>query len=422
MKQIKLLLTAGCIICLSSMIKPETINGASAEDLQSKTDPAWIKLISAGNIIEWRRYIHQNPELSFHEKNTSKYVEDVLRNFGNIEILKPTSTSIIGILHGALSGKTVAFRADLDALPVPEETGLPFNSVAPGVSHACGHDAHTAMLLGTAATLSKMQKEIKGTVYFIFQHAEEQIPGGAKEIIETGMLKGIDAIFGLHVFPNYPAGHIGIFPGGPISTTADIFYLTIHGKGTHGSMPHLGVDPIVTGAEIIIALQTIVSRNVTPGELAVITIGKLQAGTAPNVIPEKAEIVGNVRTMSEETRKLIIERIKTIVNNIAEANNAHCELNYVYGYPSVRNDSTLVGMAKESASKILGSEEVFDAMPMTASEDFTYYKEVAPVCFMMLGTGPGAANHNPEFNIDEKALVNGVKTEVQIILDFLRQK
>ncbi len=373
-------------------------------------------------VIEWRRHIHQNPELSFKETQTADYVAGILKSFGNIEVSRPAKTSVLGILKGAKQGKTVAFRADMDALPVPEETGLPYASKVPGVSHACGHDTHTAMLLGTAAVLSKMQKDVPGTVYFIFQHAEEQDPGGALDIINSGALKGVSAIFGMHVLPNFPAGHIGILPKGPASTAADGFNLTIQGKGSHGSMPHLGIDPIVTGAQIVTTLQTIVSRNIPPGEMAVVTIGKFQSGNAYNVIPDKAELAATVRSVTESSRKLIELRIREIIDNITKSNGATYKLDYFLSYSAIQNDSALVDFARASAGKTLGAAKVFEAPSMTASEDFSYYHNVAPICFINLGVGPGVANHNPKFNPDESALANGVKVEVQLILDFLRTK
>jgi amidohydrolase len=418
----KCLLAATFLGCITGAAFAPLKPAVTAPPVPAVTEPAWTQNVPADKVIEWRRRIHQNPELSFKETNTSNFVAETLRSFGNIEVERPTATSVIGILHGAKPGKTVAFRADMDALPVQEETGLPFTSAVQGVSHACGHDSHTAMLLGTAATLSKMQKDIRGTVYFLFQHAEELAPGGAQEIIRSGALKGVDAFFGLHVAPNCPVGHIGILPKGAASTAADGFSLKIQGKGSHGSMPQLGVDPVVTGAEIVTALQTIVSRNVTPGELAVVSVGKFQAGNAPNVIPDTADLAATVRTISEPTRQLIEDRIKTIVDNIAKANGAAYTLDYITGYPAIQNAPALVDLAKASATKILGAARVFDAPGMMASEDFSRYRDVAPECFVLLGVGPGAVNHNPKFNLDEGALTNGVKAEVELILDYLKQK
>ena len=387
----------------------------------ARTSPL-TKLIPADQIVEWRRHIHRNPELSFQENNTSKFVEDLLKSFGNIVVSRPTKTSVLGILKGSKPGKTIAFRADMDALPVQEETGLPFASVVENVSHACGHDAHTAMLLGTAATLSKLKNEINGTVYFIFQHAEEQPPGGALEIIKAGALEEVDAFYGMHVLPNFATGHVGILPDGPASTTWDGFNLTIKGKGSHGSMPHLGIDPIVIGAEIVTALQTIVSRNVEPGQLAVISIGKFQSGQAPNVIADKAELAATVRTTTKETREIIKQRVEILIKNITEAHGAEYELEYNSNYPAIENDARLNAIARKSAQTSLGSESVFDAPMMTASEDFSYYRNIAPICFLTLGIGDGAANHNPKFNVDDNALAIGTRAQVQIILDFLSKK
>ena len=370
-------------------------------------------------VVEWRRHIHQNPELSFKENQTADYVENILKGFGNIETMRPTPTSVIGILKGKKPGKTVAFRGDMDALPIQEETGLPYASQVSGVSHACGHDAHTAMLLGTAATLSKMQDELAGTIYFIFQHAEEMYPGGAQEIIKSGVLKDVDAFFGLHVSPSLPAGVIGILPVGAASTNADGFNLTIRGKGSHGSMPHLGIDPIVTGSAIVMNLQTVVSRNISPGEMAVVTIGRFQSGNANNVIPETASLGATVRTITASTRTLVADRIKAIVENTCRAYGAKYDLDYVFSYPAIQNSPQLVALARKAAIEALGSDWVVDAPRMTASEDFAYYKEIAPICFIILGVGDGPANHSPKFNLDEKALSNGVKVEVQIIKDYL---
>ena len=223
----------------------------------------------------------------------------------------------------------------------------------------------------------------------------------------------------MHVLPNYPAGHIGILPEGAASTTSDGFNLTINGKGSHGSMPQLGVDPIVVGAEIVSALQTIVARNITPGEMAVVTIGKFQSGEAPNVIPDKAVLAASIRTISDPTRLLVEDRIRSIIENVTKAHGATYDLEYIKSYPAIQNDAELNAKAKASALKVLGKDKVFDAPRMTASEDFSYYNKVAPTCFIVLGVGDGVANHNPKFNLNENSLINGVKAQVQTILDYL---
>lgn len=413
----KKIFTIIAILSFSNISLAQTKSGKKND----ASSAAWVKNIPVDKLIEWRRHIHQNPELSFEEVHTSEYVEDILEGFGNIEIIKPTKTSVIGILKGSKPGKTVAFRADMDALPIHEETGLEFASIHEGVSHACGHDAHTAMLLATASTLSKMQKQIKGTVYFIFQHAEEQAPGGAIDIVKPGVLKDVEAFFGMHVLPNFPVGHVGILPDGAASTASDEFNLTINGKGSHGSMPHLGIDPIVIGAEIVNSLQTIVSRNVTPGEMTVLTVAKFVSGNANNVIADKAALGATIRTTSDATRELVEERIRLIVDNITKAHGATYELEYVRNYPAIQNNPELNAFVKKSAASSVGQANIFDAPMMTASEDFAYYNQVAPQCFLTLGIGEGVANHNPAFNLDEDALQYGARTQVQIILDYLNQ-
>lgn len=370
-------------------------------------------------VIQWRRHIHEHPELSFEEYRTANFVDSLLRSFGNIEVSRPTKTSVLGILRGGKPGKTIGLRADMDALPVQEETHLPFSSKVDGVSHACGHDAHTAILLGTASVLSSMKDTLPGTVYFIFQPGEEKAPGGAQGIIKSGALKGVDAIFGLHLTPNFPTGHIGILPIGAASTASDGFLLTIHGKGSHGSMPQLGIDPIVVGSDLILSLQTIVSRNVDPEEMAVISVGKFQAGNASNVIPPTAELGATIRTVSDTTRHLIAQRVKEMVEYTAKAYGATYDLNYIFSYPSIENNAALCELARRAAIRAIGAAKVESVPRMPASEDFSYYKEVAPICFILLGVGDGPANHNPQFNPDEKAFIDGVKTEVGIVLDYL---
>lgn len=395
--------------------------GKEGTKKETAVDPPWLEFVPTKELIKWRRHLHQHPELSFKEVNTSKYVADVLGSFAGIEVSRPTKTSVLGILKGAKPGRSVAYRADMDELPIEEATGLDFSSEVEETSHACGHDAHTAMLLATAATLSKIKYKIQGTVYFIFQHAEEIPPGGAIEIVRSKVLSGVDAIFGMHVIPDLPVGHIGILPNQQASTASDVMELKIIGKGTHGAMPHLGIDPVVIGAEIVTTLQSIVSRNVPPGELTVISVGKFQAGDLANVIPHTAELAVSIRTTTEKTRKFVKQRLKAMVKHITKAHGADYELDYIEGYPSVINSPELNTLAQKSAIKVLGGDKVFQAPMMMASEDFANYHGVAPICFSILGVGQGPANHHPGFNIDESALKNGVIAQVQTILDFLNK-
>ncbi len=385
----------------------------------------WITDIPVEEMIAWRRYIHQNPELSFNEYKTSDYVEKILKSFGNIKTVRPAPTSVLAVLEGKYEGKTILLRADMDALPMQEESDEDFASVVKNVAHTCGHDAHTAMLLAAAKVLSEMQDQLYGTVKFIFQHAEEKNPGGAREIIATGLLNDVDAVVGLHIIPGLKKGSIHIHLDGAATTAADEFFLNIQGKGSHGSMPQNGIDPIIVGTQIINQLQTIPSRFTAPGELVVVTVGEFKSGNAPNIIPDKAYMSASIRTIREDTRRKVAERIHTIIENTCSTYGASYDLKYNYSYPAVINDKDVSSLVMNSAKEVLGENMVFEAPIISASEDFAYYREVAPICFMQLGGGSVEdgceyANHHPKFKIQEDSMVNGVKTEVQTVLNFLK--
>lgn len=385
----------------------------------------WLANIPVKQMIEWRRHIHQNPELSYEEYKTSNYVEEILKSFGKIEIVRPTPTSVLATLKGKYEGKTILLRADMDALPMQEESDEDFASVVKNVAHTCGHDTHTAMLLATAKVLSEMQDQLHGTVKFIFQHAEEKNPGGAKEIIATGLLNDVDAAVGVHIIPRLKKGSIHIHLDGAATTAADGFFLNIQGKGSHGSMPQNGIDPIVVGTQIVNQLQTIPSRFTTPGELVVVSVGEFKSGDAPNIIPDKAYMSASVRTIQEDTRHKVAKRIHDIIENVCSTYGATYDLDYIYSYPAVINDKALSNLVMDSAKEVLGDDMVFEAPITSASEDFAYYREVAPICFVQLGGGSVEdgcefANHHPKFKIQEDSMINGVKTEVQAVLNFLK--
>ncbi len=372
-------------------------------------------------IIEWRRQIHANPELSFQEHETADLVEEVLSDLG-LKPIRLTPTSVIADLKGEGLGKTLALRADMDALPLEEKTGLEFASKNPGVMHACGHDAHTAMLLGTAAVLSKMTDAFSGTVRFVFQHAEEVPPGGAQELIKAGVLDGVDAIFGLHVIRE-KSGTITIRPG-PASTAADDFRLTIRGRGSHAALPQNGIDPILVGAEIILALNTISSRSTDPRHTVVVSSGTFHAGEATNIIPETARIGVTVRTVEPGDRDLVRRRCEEIVEGICEANGATYELEWQAGYAVVNNDLRLAQLALKAAQKALGEENAAVGPSGSASEDFSAYSNIVSGCLIALGSGTVEdglpyENHHPKFDIVESCLTAGTRTEVQVVLDYL---
>lgn len=387
----------------------------------------WLEQFPQEKIIEWRRHIHQYPELSFEESSTSQYIAELLAGFSNIEVIRPTKTSVVGILQGAAGpGPTIALRADIDALPITEETDLPFKSSVDGVMHACGHDTHAAMLLGAAYILSQMQAQLRGTVKFLFQHAEEKPPGGAVDVLKSGVLDDVAKIYGFHIFPGYKAGSVGIIRG--IATSAaDGFFLTIKGRGSHASMPQLSIDPIMVGTQIVNALYQIVSRNVTPGENAVLSIGQFNSGNMPNVIPDTAFLSASIRTETDANRKLLESRVRTIIDSICQMHNAQYDLDYILGYEAVYNDNELCDDVQRATSKILGPENYFETAKLSGSEDFAAYTKKIPGCWIILGGGTEAdgcnyANHHPKFQIVESALFNGTKVEVQLVLDQLGKK
>lgn len=374
-------------------------------------------------MIEWRRHLHRHPELSFQEVETAKYIRKVLAEFSNIEVSTLTDNSVIGTLKGSKPGKTIALRADIDALPITEESDVEFKSENDGVMHACGHDTHTAILLGAAKTLSGMQSEIAGTVKFIFQPAEEEPPGGAKFLVEAGVMDGVDMVFGLHIAPNIPAGMVGI-KDGALTAAADIFELTIQGRGSHGSTPELAIDPILIGAEIISNLNHIVSRNVSPFADVVISIGEFKAGQKANIIPDTAKITGTIRTNDNEIRAFVQKRIEEIISGVCQMYGATFDLNYILGYTPVINDTKATAIVRQAASQVVGEKGQFDMPSMMGGEDFSAYTDVVPGSFFILGGGTAAdgcgfMNHHPKFKVLEECFKVGAAMHTQIVLDIL---
>lgn len=378
------------------------------------------------DMIKWRRHLHRHPELSFHEVETAKYIQKVLADFPNLEVTSLTENSVIATLKGSKPGKTIALRADIDALPIMEEADVDFPSENPGVMHACGHDTHTAMLLGAIKVLSGMQDKIAGTVKFIFQPAEEEPPGGAKLLVEAGVMDDVDMVFGLHIAPNIPVGMVGTRKGAA-SAASDVFTLKIQGKGSHGSTPDLSVDPIMIGVEIINNLNNIVSRNISPFDNAVISIGEFNAGKTANVIPDTAQIQGTVRTNNKEVRQFIKTRIEGIIEGICKMYGASYDLDYLLGYSEVNNDSDATDLVLAAAEKVVGKERIFEAPKMMGGEDFSAYTDVKPGSFFILGGGTAAEgcgymNHHPKFKIMEECFPVGSGMHAQLILDILGQE
>lgn len=383
----------------------------------------WKQNMPIDNIIRWRRHIHQYPEIAFQEKETAAYITRELSKISGIEILHPTETSVIGILHGVKQGKTIAFRADIDALEIQEDSGLEFMSKNEGISHACGHDCHAAMLLGVAKVLSGQREKLSGTVKFIFQHAEEKPPGGAIEIINSGALEDVDYIFGQHVAIPAPLGMV-LTKDGIHSASQDIFDISIIGKSCHGSQPHEGIDPITIGAEVVSCLNSILSKNINAQEPAVLSLGQFTAGQTHNVVPDMAIIKGNIRTFSESVRQTVMARIEDIVAGITSAFNTSYRIKWA-GYPSMNHNDEANQIMRESAKKIVGEKMVVTMpQPTPSSEDFANYEMVTKGSYYFLGFGTydqGAAGvtHNPEFKVNEDGLVIGSKIFVQIAMDIL---
>ncbi|MDK2856066.1 MAG: hypothetical protein PWQ86_1279 [Bacillota bacterium] len=371
--------------------------------------------------------IHQYPELSLKEERTAGLVEAHLKELG-LEVRRIGETGVVGLLRGGRPGKTLALRADMDALPLPERTGCPFPSRVPGVMHACGHDAHTAILLGVARVLAALRDGIAGNVKFLFQPAEENNPtGGAHILIDGGALDNpqVDLILALHVWPDLPTGTIGVRTG-PLMAASDRVFLTIRGKSSHGSAPHQGVDAIVAAAHVVTALQTIVSRNVGPLEAAVLSFGTIQGGNRYNIIAEEVKLEGTCRTLNPEVRELVPERLTELATKVAEGLGATCEIDYVRGYPPVVNAEEGVEIIRRAGTDALGASGVVQPeYPAMGAEDFAFYLEKVPGALFWLGcTALGAKKvplHNPEFLVDEGALPIGVEVFVRAALNYLKE-
>ena len=375
--------------------------------------------------VAWRRQLHQNPELSFREYRTSDMIEDLLNQW-DIPTYRLTPTSVIGVIEGTAgdpsTGRVIGYRADIDALPIQEETGLPYASRTPGVMHACGHDVHTAMLLGTAKGLSGMRDQLHGKVLCIFQHAEEMLPGGARELVDKGAADDLDEVYAFHVAP-HPVGHVGICAG-RVTTMSGIVSIAIRGRGGHSSNPQLSIDPVLIASEATLMLNTIVSRDVDPKHMNIVNVGSLHSGEAGNVIPDTANLEVSIRSVDEADWEIVCQRIEAVVNGVCQAHGAQATFDWQIPYPMVVNADIAVNRAWHAATKAVGKSKVFAADPWAPSDDFSYFSREAPGCYMFLGTGgPEAGNpfflHNSKFKIVERAMVSGMRTEIQIALDAL---
>lgn len=372
------------------------------------------------DVIRWRRHIHANPDLSFQEKPTADYIASELATLPELELSRPVENSVIAVLHGDKPGPRWALRADIDALPLQEESGETFSSTRPGVMHACGHDAHTAMLMGAAKVLCHLRSQLHGSIKFIFQPAEEVPPGGARELVKKGVVDDVEKIFGLHVFPTSPTGKITLKEGVYVASS-DNFDITIYGQGGHGSMPQFCIDPVVIGAEVVTALQNVVARNLDPINAPVLTIATFQAGDSYNVIPDSARLAGTVRTHNQQVREQVPQLMQRIVEGVVSAHGARAEIRWQQGYAVGNNHADTNAIARAAIAEHFGDDTLQLAdRALFGSEDFSSYQEKIPGSFLFIGCGnqeKGAVwnVHNPHFRIDEAALAVGVKAHIALV-------
>lgn len=368
----------------------------------------------ANDVVTMRRHIHANPELSYQEFNTAKYVATQLKSFGITPTEGVATTGVVAEIKGKNPDKkTIALRADMDALPIHEANDVPYKSKNAGVMHACGHDVHTSSLLGTARILNEIKNEFEGTVRLIFQPGEEKNPGGASFMIKEGVLENPKpaSIIGQHVFPLLPVGKIG-FREGMYMASSDEIFLRVIGKGGHGATPELTIDPVVIASHIIIALQQVISRNASPKQPTVLTFGKVVADGATNIIPNEVTIAGTFRAMDETWRKEGLQKIKTMAETLAESMGGKCEVKISHGYPFLQNNPEVTKRIRQAAEAYVGKDNVVDIDLTLGSEDFAYYSQVIPASFYRLGTRNDAKGvtsyvHTPTFDIDEDALSIG---------------
>ncbi|MFN9617986.1 MAG: M20 family metallopeptidase, partial [Dolichospermum sp.] len=377
-------------------------------------------------LVEWRRQIHQKPELGFQEKITAEFISQKLQNWGIEHQVGIAQTGIVAIIKGEKSthGKVLAIRADMDALPIQELNEVPYCSQRDGIMHACGHDGHTAIALGTAYYLHQHRQELNGTVKIIFQPAEEG-PGGAKPMIAAGVLNNpdVDAIIGLHLWNNLPLGTVGVRPGA-LMAAVELFRCTIFGKGGHGAIPHQTVDSLVVAAQIVSALQTIVSRNINPLDSAVVTVGELHAGTAVNVIADTAKMGGTVRYFNPDLAGFFKERIEKIIAGICQSHGANYDLDYIHLYPPVINDADIAALVRSVAQEVIEIPiGVFSECQTMGGEDMSFFLQEVPGCYFFLGSANAEKkldypHHHPRFDFDETALPIGVEMFVRCVEKF----
>ena len=381
---------------------------------------------SFSEIVKLRRKFHQCPELAFEEFNTGKIIANELEKL-NIRVKDGVGkTGLVGILNGNVEGGVIALRADMDAFPIDEDSGVSFASKNPGKMHACGHDAHMAMLIGAAKILSELKNEVNGTVKFLFQPSEEKNPGGAPLMIKDGVLADpkVDVIFGQHITTEIPVGKFG-FRAGPLMASADEIYFTVIGKGGHGASPHNTIDPIPIAAQIITSLQNVISRMRNPLDASVLTIGSIHGGSTTNVIPNEVKLAGTFRAMNEVWRKKALDLIKRTAEETAKSLGGKCKVDISRGYPVLVNREKETELAQSSAAKIFGKQSAATLPPVMGAEDFAYFLQKVPGTFWWIGAGnkkigASAPIHSSKFMIDENALMFGAAFLAFLTIEYLR--
>ncbi|HET8770761.1 MAG TPA: amidohydrolase [Gemmatimonadaceae bacterium] len=373
-------------------------------------------------VVAWRRYLHQRPELSFNEVETAQFVHDTLAGFGGLEISRPTATSVVARLVTGRPGPVLAMRADMDALAITEETGLPFASANHGVMHACGHDGHTSMLLGAVRELVAIRDALRGELRFIFQHAEEISPGGAEEMVQRGVMEGVDRIIGTHLWASLEVGKVGVIEGAAMAAP-DTFWITVRGKGGHAAIPQQTIDAIAVGAQVVTNLQHIVSRATDPIDSVVLSITQFHAGTTHNVIPEVVEMNGTVRSFDPELRTRVPQLMERIIKGVTAAHGATYEFTYERGYRPVINDVEVTREMAAVVEAVCGPDVLVTLRPTMGGEDFSAFLQKAPGSFYFIGAGnveQGIVHphHHPKFDIDERALETGVKIFIEAARRF----
>ncbi|HEY4281352.1 MAG TPA: amidohydrolase [Conexibacter sp.] len=382
----------------------------AGEPLAERLDAAAAAV--ADDVVAWRRHLHAHPELSFQEHETAAFIRERLAAIGGFEVSSPTPTSVLAVLRGGRPGPVLAIRSDHDALPVDEQTGLPFASTRAGVMHACGHDGHTAIALGAATVLASVADELPGEVRFLFEHGEEALPGGASQLAAAGAMDGVDRVIGLHLWAWTRLGTVVVRPG-RLMAACDVFRVVVHGRGGHISAPQNAVDPIAIAAQIVTNLQHLVAREVDPQEPAVVGVTGIHSGETIGVIPQTAVLDGGTNVFSRELQDLLERRIGEIAAGVCAAHGARCEYEYTRGYGAVVNDDATTAIVDRTARELFGADAVHEGELVLGGEDFSALQARAPGTFMMLGAreqdGTVHDHHHPRFDVDERAFPMGVR-------------